>query len=495
MNREKITLTKAPICMCGLSCLRILFLFAGFLFVLAPAASHGQDVAAGFLFDRFKLTLEEGLRTEAAGPFYYSQNADSGSVLAYPPFYSQAINPAADSQEDDILYPVFTRVHYGAERRWQFFELINASSGVGPDDTTTPHRFTVFPFYFQQRAVDTNLNYTAVMPFYGHLKHRLFRDEIYFVMFPAFLETRKRSLVTDNYFFPFVDVHHGDGLKGWQVWPFVGEEHKVPTTVTNGFGDVTLVPGHDQWFYLWPFYIARNSGLGTDNAGTFRAAIPFYAASRSPLYDSTSVFWPFFTSIDNRERKYHEWQGPWPFVIFARGEGKHTSRVWPFFSESHNDIKENDSYVWPFYTYSHTHSEPLDQQRTRVLFYAYSRLAVKNTETGKDRVRTDMWPFFVWHREYNGDERLQVLAPLEPAVPDNPGIERNWSPLWSLWRTEYRKSTNCRNQSLLWNFYHRQTSPNSRKVSWCFGLYQSDEESDNRSVRWFYLPARHTHRP
>ena len=185
----------------------------------------------------------------------------------------------------------------------------------------------------------------------------------------------------------------------------------------------------------------QNNGLGTDQAENFRASIPLFAISRSPQRDSTSVLWPLFAWIDDRDKKYHEWQGPWPFVIFTRGEGKHTSRVWPLFSQSHNATKENDSYLWPLYIYTRTHSEPLDQRRSRVLFYLYSRLAVKNTETGKERIRLDMWPFFTWHHEFNGNERLQILAPLEPVVPDNPGVERNWSPLWSLWRAEKNPAT------------------------------------------------------
>ena len=109
-------------------------------------------------------------------------------------------------------------------------------------------RFTLFPIYFQQRSPDTNENYTALVPFYGHLKDRLFRDEIFFVMFPIYSETRKRDVVTDNYLFPFFDLRHGDGLHGWQFWPLVGAEHKDVTTRTNGFGETEIIGGHDKFF-------------------------------------------------------------------------------------------------------------------------------------------------------------------------------------------------------------------------------------------------------
>ena len=107
-----------------------------------------------------------------------------------------------------------------------------------------------------------------------------------------------------------------------------------------------------NYFALWPIHFWQNNGIGTDNPEKFRADLPLYSYTRSPNFDSTTVLWPFFTWIDEREKKYREWQAPWPFVIFARGDGKTTSRVWPLFSRSQNKTLENDSYLWPLYATS-----------------------------------------------------------------------------------------------------------------------------------------------
>jgi len=493
MKLKKITLTKpaeyAPYIL--LTPFFLLLTLAGVIIISTPAAA--KDISAGFLFDTFRLTLEPGSRTEAAGPFYYCQQTDTEKVLAFPPFFSRLQDPYTDRDEENFLYPFMTRTRYGNERRWQFCELLSLSSGHEPDEANT-RRFTLFPLYFQQRSDDTNLNYTAVVPFYGRLEHRLFKDEIYFILFPGYVETRKRDVVTKNYFFPFVDVRHGDGLAGWQFWPFVGHEHKDVTTETNGFGDVSPVPGHDSTFYAWPFYVRQTNGIGTDNPESLHAAIPLYDLTRSPLRDSTTIFWPFFTHIDDRGKEYHEWQMPWPFVIYTRGEGKHTSRIFPLFSESHNDTRETDSYLWPLYVFTHVRLDPLDEHRTRIAYYLYDRLSQKNTETGRERVRVDMWPFFMWHREFNGDTRLQVITPLEPLVPDNPGIERNWSPLWSLWRSENNAKTGATSRSLLWNLYRRDTAPDYKKISALFGLYQFEAEPDEKSLRLFYIPVTASHK-
>ena len=233
--------------------------------------------------------------------------------------------------EFDLLYPLLTGERFGAEYRWQLVQLLSFSGGRNLDDATAK-RFTLFPLYFQQRSSHPDENYTALFPLYGRIKDRLFRDEIFFVLFPIYGQSRKRDVVTDNYLYPIFHLRHGNGLEGWQFWPLIGNEHKDVTTKTNGFGETETIGGHDKFFVLWPIYFHQNNGIGTDNPEKFRAALPLYAWSRSPQRDSTSVLWPFFTWIDDREKKYHEWDGPWPFVVVARGEGKTTTRFFPLFS-------------------------------------------------------------------------------------------------------------------------------------------------------------------
>jgi hypothetical protein len=451
-----------------------------------------NEFHAGPFYDQFPLTLDSGRRTEAAGPFFYEQEKDSEKTWAIPPFFSRGSDPAIEQSEDDLLYPLLTRVNYGTEYRWQLIQLFNFSGGQTPDDFRKK-QFTVFPIYFQQRSPVTNENYTALFPIYGHINGRLFRDKIFFIMFPIYGETRKRDVVNDNFLYPFFNVRHGDGMRGWQLWPIVGKEHKDVTTITNGFGDVATVGGRDQFFALWPFYFHQDNGIGTDNPEKFRALIPFYAGSRSPMRDSTSVLWPFFTWIDDREKKYREWQGPWPFVIFARGEGKTTSRVWPLFSRSHNDEMESDSYFWPIYQFHRIHADPLDQRRTRVAYYLYENTVEKNTETGAEKRRVDMWPFFTWHRDFNGNSRLQILALIEPVLPENSGIERNWSPLWSLWRVENNPKTGASSRSLLWNLYRNDNTTDSKKISLLFGLFQYQSTGEMNRLRLFYIPVMKTH--
>ncbi|MGH8023252.1 MAG: hypothetical protein ACRED1_06710, partial [Limisphaerales bacterium] len=311
--------------------------------------------------------------------------------------------------------------------------------------------------------------------------------EIFFVMFPAYSQTRLRDVVNDNYFYPFYNVRHGNGMHGWQIWPFYGTEHKVPTLVTNTWG-VETNGGHDRSFILWPIHLRQNNGIGTADPERLRANLPFYASSRSPERDSTSVLWPFFNWINDRQRQYREAETPWPIIEVARGKGKHETRIFPFYNHAYNDSLEDDFYAWPVYKYDSIYSPPLDRRRTRFLFFLYQNTLEKNTETGKFRRRVDLWPFAVYNHDFDGGTRLQLVAIAETFFPDSPGIERNWSPLWSVWRSRHNPVTGAASQSLLWNLYRRDAAPGRKKISCFFGLYQYQNNSQGKRIRLFYIP-------
>src|SRR5208283_6079157 len=121
----------------------------------------------------------------------------------------------------------------------------------------------------------------------------------------------------------------------------------------------------DSFFALWPLYFNNRTGIGTTNEGRELTSIPAFSVLRSTNRDSTTVIWPFFNYVDDREKKYHECDAPWPLIVFARGEGKTTTRVWPFYSQAHNATQESAFYLWPIYKYNRLNSAPLDSRHTR----------------------------------------------------------------------------------------------------------------------------------
>jgi hypothetical protein len=74
-------------------------------------------------------------------------------------------------------------------------------------------------------------------------------------------------------------------------------------------------------------------------------------------------------------------------------------------------------------------------------------------------------------------------------------VERNWSPLWSLWRSESDPKSGVTSQSLLWNSYRRDTSPASKKCSLIFGLFQYQSDSKAKKLCLFCVPVLKWHKP
>ena len=487
--------------------------------VLLVHATLGLRAGEGYtepLINRFPLTLEPGEREEALGPFYYQEEAVAHELTALPPLWSCTKYREIDATEIDVLYPLLTYDRSGAEYRFQIFQLFSFAGGRVSQTETNVSRFTLFPFYFQQRSPVPEKNYTAVFPFYGKLQNRLFRDEIEFVLWPVYVKTkrlaryappiseeefmapryryvesRRGDITTWNFLAPIFHVRAGPGLRGWQVWPLVGAEHQKTATWTNQWNEVQIEGGRESLFALWPVFFKEGQNLGTTNEEHWTAFLPFFSSLRSPLRDSTTIPWPIgLTYTVDRARRYREWDAPWPLVVFARGEGKTTSRVWPFYSRARNESLESAFLLWPIYKYNAIHAPPLDRERTRILFFLYSDTTEKNTETGQAKHRVDAWPLWTYQRDYQGNERWQSLSLLEPFFPTSKSIERNYSQLWSLMRADRNAASGAHSESLLWNLlYRHENHVTNRQSSLLFGLVQWRVGPEGRKARWLYLPA------
>lgn len=432
----------------------------------------------------FDLTMDSGSRREVLGPLYYDQFSEGRRTIAVPPLFSWLNDPGLEYREFDVLYPFLTYDRFGDESRTQLFQLLSLSdSGTANDDVR--RKFTIFPIYFHQRSTNSASNYTALFPIYGTLQNRIFKDEIQFALFPLYAKTRKKDVVTRNYLYPFFHLREGTSLRGWQLWPLVGDEIRDPHTITDGFGDEVFVPGERISFAAWPFLLRKHAGIGGTNELRETSVLPLFSMTRSPARDATSIGWPFFRYTDHKEKRFREWGFPWPFWGIARGEGKYMNRVWPFFSVAYNESIRSEWYGWPIWKRNTADVEGLFRQRTSVFFFLYNDLIERNPKTGAEMHRRDLWPFFQYRKQRDGRERLQVLALLEPLLPNNKSMERNWSPLWSLWRSEKHPETGRRSDSLLWNLWRREISDEERSNSYFFGLLRHRKTADGVDWSWF----------
>jgi hypothetical protein len=450
--------------------------------------------SAGPLYDEFRLTLSPGWRAEALGPLLNWGVEDSERHFGLAPVFFYANNSELDRAEVDFFYPAITYNRFGKEYRFHIAQWFSFSGG-GTQDENMTRRFTLFPFYYQQRSPEPELNYTALFPVYGRLQNRFFRDEIHFVMFPIYAQSRRRDVVTDNYLYPIFHFRRGNELNGWQVWPLIGMEERAVTT--RGTADeIEIVPGHKKFFALWPLYLHQTAGIGTHNVSRHWASLPLFSVYRSPERDSLTAPWPLgITYTEDRVRQYREWGAPWPLIVFSRGEGKQMTRIWPLYSRAETADLQSKFFLWPVYRYSRLEAPSVERERTRVLFFLYSDIHSKNLETGGSERRIDLWPLFTARRSLNGDTRLQLFSPLEPLLSQSKSIERNYSPVWAVWRSERNAETEASSQSLLWNLYRREERPSVKKCSFLFGLFRYESTPAGKRIRLFYVPVYHTKEP
>lgn len=447
--------------------------------------SRCEPVEAGPLAHEFRLVLEPGRRTEAAGPLLWQESTPSLEGWGISPFVSFRRERDVERTQIEFLYPLVSYDRYGSEYRWQILELFSRSGGRSIDAEGT-ERFTLFPFYFRQESKDPARRYQALLPVYGTLRNRLFRDEIRFAAMPLWVQTRKRDVVTDNYFLPFFHVRRG-GAEGWQLWPLYGQEHRSVQTRTNAITDLPeVVPGHEKRFLAWPFGLSETTGIGTSNPTTNRAILPLFALRRSPEMDTTTLLWPFLThTVSRGEKRYEEWGAPWPFVGWADGD-KHSRRLWPIWGRASNTNLSTGFVLWPAYTHKLLQTENLEREQTRSFFYLWSDVSERNRQTGEENRRRSLWPLAYHWKDRTGREHFQMLALAEGAFPHNEGIARSWTHAWSVYRSDANPKAGISSRSLLWNLWRRETDRSGSRTSFLFGAVKTEKTAEGRKWRWFW---------
>lgn len=413
------------------------------------------------------------------GPLYGAAERS----FAIPILFSSKSSSRPDHSEWDVLYPLMGYDRYGKEWRWHFLQIFRLAGGEGPADDWK--RTTVFPFYFRQKSADPEKDYWALFPFYGTVKNRFRRDEVKAAAFPLYVRTRKNDVVTRNYLAPFFHLRRGDRLRGWQLWPLAGWETKGITTKTNLLGKASLAGGHKKLTIAWPFYLRDRTGIGTETAKDQHALLPFFSSTRSAGRDSFTAPWPIgLTVTQDREKKYREFGLPWPFLVFARGEGKTASRIWPFFGiASNNKSLTSRFYAWPIYRRRTLETELVEERQTRWGFFLFAEKRKTRKDSGTSTIRRDLWPLFTWRANSEGGRHLQVLAVLEPFFPANETIERHYSPLWAVWRSSQSSDAGERSQSFLWNLWRRETDGEGRRGAVLFGLVRWERTATQRSLK------------
>ena len=457
---------------------------------LATCAAAAQPWIGPF-YTEYSDPIGKARRIEAAGPFWAQEReiapaAEAARRLTLAPFFSIGETPKTDASSFDLFYPVVTYDRFGTESRFQFFQLFSVSGGESAPGRPA-RTYTLFPFFFARRSEVPAESYTALWPIGGVLKNRFFRDEIRFALWPLYVRTRKRDVVTINAPAPFFHVRRGERLRGWQLWPLYGWERRDPPPA--GRDAATAIPGHESRFVLWPFYSARTDGLGSTNVSSKLLLFPFYARERSALRRSATYLWPFGLSLlEDREKAYRQTSLLWPVFSAASGKGKKEIRLWPLFGDARYPARRSRFVLWPLWTEKTQRSEGVERRSTRGALFLYRNVRETETKSGRRRGFDSLWPLYLHKIDKDGVRRLQIFAPLEPFAPHNESIARLYSPLWAVWRAESNADGTVSTRSLLWNLYRCERTPGRRRWSALFGLIQGERGAGGSTLRVLFIP-------
>lgn len=403
-------------------------------------------------YDQREDPIEPASMRGGAGPLIFDSRARDGGWRegGVRPFFTWREEDEIPRREWQILYPLVQYTRTEDDWELQFLFLVNVRR-EGSLAAEREERTDFFPFYLSGRR-ESGETYHWIFPLGGTVYDRLGRDEIEIALFPLYLRSAQGGGEREWFLWPIFSVLRGQDQSGVSVWPLYGQAER-----------------RGAWsrrFALWPLFLHQRTGLDGDNPEEALAILPFYFSQRSPERDSTVILWPFFGYQQDRQRRFEQWDFPWPLFAIARGEGRQITRFLPLFTVERRVLREElllkelvsetVAVLFPLYART-TETTPTSRvERDRFLWWLYSDL--RETGSDGDTRRVDSWPFFRYARDREGRVSFQALALCEAFMPGNELLERNWSPLWSL-VTYRRNPSGDMVLSFLWNLVrHEETA-------------------------------------
>lgn len=448
----------------------------GTIFTLWPLIDYRESPSEGFS------------NLGILGPLIKIQSRPDDNIVAVRPLIYREEQVKNSSVATDYLYPFASTDTTPEVSRFQFLKLVQKNSYRKDQPESTERDSMFFPFYISGTSKKYG-PYTSVLPFYGNIYERFWRDEYHFVLFPLYGSTVKKGTVSRNYLYPFFNTVSGENESGFHVWPLYGQAAKEGV--------------YRKRFVLWPIFMQDSRGLDTDNPTEKLFILPLYAATDSPKKTSRTFLWPFFGYSEDRGLKENERDFLWPFVWTVRGEQRQVDSYLPFYFHEQKTDSSRSWYLWPILRRDTLASEAFRQERDRILYFLYTDNRESWQKDGASRRRTAFWPLFVYNRDSRGVMTLGIPAPVEPVL-DREGIEKSWAPFWRLYHQKWNDNGDSA-ASFLWNLYWHEVRGDSlayelfplvsyrgiqrgTDLSFLKGLVRYRTGAEGKSLNFLWLP-------
>lgn len=375
---------------------------------------------------------KEGKALDILGPFFtYRKNQQEKDVAFRPLFYSKT-EPAR--YRLDYLYPMggYERTE---QREHSYFHLIYSTNrDLTLEPTPKKERSFLLAFW---GATDKGEPYGGFFPLYGNLKKRFGRDEMNFFLWPLYSNSRQGESRAYSFLWPIFSYYGGD-REGFKIWPLGGYDRKEND--------------YRKTFFLWPIFDFEKRYLNTDEPQDINMVWPLYVSFSTSKQVYRSTLWPLFAYTYDDYYSYTQWDFPWPFFQWGKGEERSLFRIFPIYSRYYWRGLESGYILFPVYWYSHTDDDEYRHTTDRYLLLSKNEIEVWKKEDQRER-RLRIWPFFYYRQGKKGNVFLYwpCIVPV-----DFEGFEQNWIPFTTLY--EYRRDPEGDSESkFLWGVYvHRQ---------------------------------------
>ena len=392
------------------------------------------------------------------GPLSEYRIQPKNRSFALHPFFGYNLRETevGDSFSADFLWPLF--FHHSTWFTHSSFFLLYYSSSA--EDGRTDF---ILPFWFFRTASDGSLRW-AFFPFYGDMDRFLTYDRLKFICFPFWWNAEKGNVSGSGWLWPLINYDSGSELERMRIFPFYAYSERKGHSFSRSV--------------LWPLFSMKRS-LRRDSQDGGYLFWPLWGTSRLGDSSAYSVLWPLFTFSVNPKRDSWLLNIPFPFFRFGKigGGTEQTFILWPLCGYRKTPSLEYSFGLWPFLwnierkekekTTVHSWSFPLYWSKT-VFSRDYSR------KLSEDK---DFWPILSY-RKKDGKMVLRVLHPVPRGIRT---LDRNYSPLWTLYTFEsdgpdYRSD-------LFWGMF-QLSSYNKTKaaVFQPFYSFRKDEKGKEHSI-------------
>jgi hypothetical protein len=439
---------------------------AGLLLIILifflPLSSAHADGGMWPLFSYYTAG-EEKKEVEVLGPFFIWKRGKEGTEWGIRPLMYRTAYPSRELLRWEFLYPLGKYQLREGELKTYFFPVGAVRDEVTSSRPERREKNSSFLTAFWG-TTDKGEGYGGFFPIAGQFKHRFSRDKIVFYFWPLYSRIEDEGEVLWRVPWPVVSVFGGKA-KGLYIWPLWG--HKESRNVRAG--------EYSKGFILWPFYVSKDDDLDTDKPVSTRFYIPFYATQRSPGARTDIYLTPFFFHQRVDDPPFEMWRVPWPIVTLIRSERARETEVFPLFRIREEEQKKRVDILWPVYKYEWDIMTAEEETVYRFLLLNKYRL-VKELDTGKQALDTNVWPLYDYRRGFEGEESFYIFS-LLPSFHDD-ALERNIYPL--VWVYRYTRTAQGETLSdLLWGLYRRRQSPGFSSTQFAF-LLRIEQKGEER---------------